>query len=74
MKRYLHKSVLLSLLLSWTSVGIHAQSWNFTSLPATDEANMKADTQNWKYDSSKKRYSYNQAITDGELTATTFSA
>ncbi len=69
MKRYLHKSVLLSLLLSWTSVGIHAQSWNFTSLPATDEANMKADTQNWKYDSSKKRYSYNQAITDGELMA-----
>lgn len=69
MKRYLHKSVLLSLLLSWTSVGIHAQSWNFASLPATDEACLKADAQNWKYDSSKKRYSYNQAITDGELMA-----
>lgn len=69
MKRLFYKSILLSLLLAWTSMGSYAQSWDFTSIPTSDEENLKSDIENWKYDSAKKRYSYNQVITDGELMA-----
>ena len=69
MKRLFYKNILLSLLLAWTSMGSYAQSWDFTSIPTSDEENLKSDTENWKYDSTKKRYSYNQVITDGELMA-----
>ena len=45
MKRLFYKSILLSLLLAWTSMGSYAQSWDFTSIPTSDEENLKVDTE-----------------------------
>ena len=49
-----------------------AKTWDFTVTSAADKANLAADTDNWTYDESKNRYSYNQQITKNtsvELTA-----
>ena len=45
------------------SITLQAQtSWDFTVTPESDVAHLKADTQNWSYDSTKDRYESKVAI------------
>jgi len=46
-------------------------AWDFTTLSAADEALMSGDTQNWKYDSSNKRYLHITALTNEPAIAIT---
>ncbi len=68
-KQSLSKKISLLALLLLTTLGIQAQSWDFTSTPAADVTLLSADTDNWTYTESNNRYSYNNAITQTALTA-----
>ena len=45
------------------------QKWSFSSVSATDQANLNADTENWTYDSSNSRWTSKAIITDEALNA-----
>ncbi len=40
-----------------------ATTWNFSVLSSTDQANLDADTENWKFDEEKSRYTYIPSFT-----------
>ncbi|MDD6553930.1 MAG: pectate lyase [Prevotellaceae bacterium] len=64
------KKVLTLITLLLLALNGQAQSWNFKSLSSADETLLKSDGNLWKLtDSSKGRYSYQQAITEGALQA-----
>ncbi len=65
----LFKQISLLALMLLTTMGIQAQSWDFTSTSSADVALLSADTDNWTYTESSNRYSYNGTITESALTA-----
>ena len=51
------------------SNSVQAQTWNFSSVSAADQANLNADTDNWTYDSTNKRWTSKAIITNEALMA-----
>lgn len=64
------KKIITLFTLIFLALNVQAQSWNFKSLSSADETLLKSDATLWKLtDATKGRYSYQQAINSGALTA-----
>jgi len=59
----------LTAALAIITLGANATVWDFSSVSATDQANLNADTQNWTYDSTNKRWEINTAQENSPLLA-----
>ncbi len=68
MKRLTNIFTLLVLLLE-LGMNVNAQTWDFASVDATDQENLNADTQNWEYDSSNKRWKQKAVFENAPLMA-----
>ncbi len=69
MKRLTYVFAIVAMLLGLTNSVKAQQSWNFSTVSATDQTNLNADTQNWVYDSSNNRWKQQAVITNAPLTA-----
>ena len=59
--------ICLFALLSFSTA--NAQTWDFATVGAADQANLNADSQNWEYDSSNNRWKQQAIITESPLMA-----
>ena len=69
MKRLTYVFAIAAMLLGLTNSVKAQQSWSFSTVSATDQTNLNADTQNWVYESSNNRWKQQAVITDAALTA-----
>ena len=64
MKRLTYIFAIVAMLLGMIGNVNAQQKWSFSSVSATDQANLNADTENWTYDSSNSRWTSKAIITD----------
>lgn len=70
MKRnYRHIIALVALLLAGAATRTGAQSWDFGALTEADRASLNADTDNWTYDSTNRRWKNTKAMAAAPLAA-----
>ena len=60
---------LLTAALAIITLGANATVWDFSSVSATDQANLNADTANWEYETSNARWKNKFVQTDAVLKA-----
>ena len=63
------KKIIAFLFALVCSLGIDAQTWDFSSVSDADKTLMNADATNWYNDTSKGRYNYLKALSEAALTA-----
>lgn len=66
---YHHIIALVALLLMGAAGSASAQSWDFSAITEADQANLNADTDNWTYDSTNKRWKNTKAMTAAPVVA-----
>lgn len=64
------KAAALTFILTFIATMANAQAWNFANgIGDTDVANLNADDTNWKYESNKERWGFQQECDETEMTA-----
>jgi hypothetical protein len=63
------KKIIAFLFALVCTLGIDAQTWDFSSVSDADKTLMNADATNWYNDTSKGRYNYLKALSEAALTA-----
>ena len=63
------RGILTALTMTLFTLATEAAAWNFATLSDTDRTNLNADTGNWSYDSSKKRWGNTKSLSATTLMA-----
>ena len=63
------RSILTAVTLAVSTLAAGAADWNFATLSDADRVNLNADTDNWSYDSGKKRWGNKNSLAGSILTA-----
>ena len=63
------RGILTALTMTLFTLAAEAAAWNFATLSDTDRTNLNADTGNWSYDSSKKRWGNTKSLSATTLMA-----
>lgn len=63
------KKIFSLLVAGLMGLSMTAQTWNFKTVGATDAANLNADTENWTYDATNKRWGNKNTLENAPLKA-----